>query len=157
MQNAMYGKNTAHHPGHTIPTWNMVLAASCWGMPLFSRDRKTGQSWWKDGNRRRLQKTWRFTFQQSNGTKHITKATIERFRSKHSRVLEWPSQNPEQNSAENLWAWAILQNEASRCVKFVHDTYPKKHKAVVAVKGGPTKYWLKGPNTNAHHTFQNYL
>lgn len=110
---------------------------------------------------RKLRLGTNFVFQQDNDPKHTAKKTKEFFEKNHVNVLEWPSQSPDLNPIEHLWAvldreigprklskkddlkleitnaWERINKDVSK--KLV-ESMPKRLQAVITAKGGPTKY-----------------
>jgi transposase len=102
-------------------------------------------------------------FQHDNATPHTSKVAKEFLAKSGMQVLDWPAQSPDINPIENLWAivkQSIRQQkkqptnlaQLERCVKAVWKTIPKETirnlidsmprriQAVIAARGGPTKY-----------------
>jgi hypothetical protein len=102
-----------------------------------------------------------FVFQQDNDPKHTSAHVRHYFESKRIKVLEWPSQSPDLNPIEHVWAhmkrclatkvfksknelkeelqniWDNITPEF--CFNLI-DSMPRRIEDVLKVKGGHTFY-----------------
>jgi transposase len=102
-------------------------------------------------------------FQQDNDSKHTSRPACQWFRDKRVEVLEWPSQSPDLNPIEHLWAhlkqrlakakpaptnidelWWRAQEEwmnipKQTCINLI-ESMPGRIAAMLRAKGGYTKY-----------------
>jgi len=116
-------------------------------LPTFKRMFPRGEGW----------------FQEDNARPHTAKVAVT-FREKRGlRTLPWPAQSPDLNPIENLWA-VVKRNLQKRkrqpsslsaldryvkqewraipkdLIENLVDSMPNRIQAVIAAKGGPTKY-----------------
>jgi transposase len=102
-------------------------------------------------------------FQEDNARPHTVKVAKEFWEKTGLRKLSWPAQSPDLNPLENLWAEVkrsvqnrkkqpsslaeldrhvvkAWKNIPTSLIKSLVDSMPRRIEAVIAAKGGPTKY-----------------
>lgn len=102
-------------------------------------------------------------FQHDNDPKHTARSTVQLLLEEGWQVMEWPSQSPDLNPIENLWAhvkkrlqmdsdqpsnledlWLKFERiwnevDSELCKKLVHSM-PDRIRSVIKARGGHTKY-----------------
>ena len=100
-------RNAEYNPKNTIPTvkhggGNLMLWG-CFSVKGTGRiEGRMNGTMYREILVRALKMGRGWVFQHDNDPKHTAKATKEWLKRKHIKVLEWPSQSPDQNPIENL-------------------------------------------------------
>ena len=102
-----------------------------------------------------------FVFQQDNDPKHASRLLKEYFTENALDVLEWPSQSPDLNVIEHLWAYVkkkyhespsttkcgmyaklldIWNNIPPTVTRNLVNSVYRRFESVIAAKGGATRY-----------------
>lgn len=110
---------------------------------------------------RLFEKDHKYIFQSDNDPKHTAKVNTGYLQRQGIPELDWPSQSPDLNPIENLWAILNIQLKDRKCknkdelehclkeawndideeiLKSLIESMPKRCKAVIDNKGFPIKY-----------------
>ena len=89
--------------------------------------------------------SWRgWVFQQDDDPERTSKSTTKYLQEGQMKVLEWPPQSPDLNIIENLWRDLKHAEHRKKYISnlevFCQEELEKILKAVIAARGGVTKY-----------------
>jgi transposase len=159
-------RGTVKYGGGNVMIWGS-MAWNGAGNMCFIDDRMNGAMYVDILNKhlkasaRKLRLGPKFIFQQDNDPKHTSSTAKQFFTKNKINLLDWPSQSPDLNPIEHLWANIERKLGARRCkkpqelkekiqqawneinpeeTKKLVESMPKRIAEVIAARGGPTKY-----------------